>query len=99
MPEMTTPINEIGQIFVGDRVEIIRGNSPVDGRSATVVSVSENQSILSLDVDDWEAGHSADGRARKGHGWNVHFTHVNIIIEESGLDRLVDNLIKDIYSI
>ena len=71
---------------IGDRVRCVVDYP--DGNRGIVVgsmgTIVELDTYVGVDWDDeLENGHSCDGSARRGHGWNVEYEEIELIEPES----------------
>jgi hypothetical protein len=73
------------RIKVGDRVEYTGVSDRVKyGYKGTVVDIYNNgaDTVIYIDWDKHLHGHTCEGLARQGHGWNVYSRHVKLIASD-----------------
>jgi hypothetical protein len=71
-------------INIGDRIEFTgKTNKVTKGYKGTVVGLYDNSEeiVLNIDWDKHIHGHSCEGRAKEGHGWNVYARYVKLLID------------------
>jgi hypothetical protein len=69
-------------INIGDRVEYLGNTNKIKkGYKGIVVGLygNDEETVLNVDWDNYTDGHSCEGLARQGHGWNVYARHVKLL--------------------
>lgn len=70
------------KFYVGDRIEYISDTKRIrKGYKGTIVGLygDDVDTILNIDWDKYIDGHSCEGLARQGHGWNINSLYVKQI--------------------
>jgi hypothetical protein len=76
-------------INIGDRVEFTGNNSKIlTGYKGTVVGLhnSGDDFVINVNWDKYIDGHSCDGKAKNGHGWNIYSRYVELIKDNTNIN-------------
>jgi hypothetical protein len=77
-------------INIGDRVEYIGSHDKLrKGYKGTVVGLYSNDAdgtVINVNWDKYINGHSCDGRAKDGHGWNIYSKYVELIEDNTNIN-------------
>jgi len=79
----------MNHINVGDRVIYTGNNDKIKtGYEGTVVNTWTTGSVMVIDIDwdNYVDGHTCEGLAKEGHGWNVYASYVKVIQINSELN-------------
>lgn len=78
---------------VGDRVVVVNDQNSAllnIGDVGTICYVRDEYPLIGVESDRPSKGHSCNGCCRKGHGWWIPPSHLELIEEETIEDELVD---------